>query len=61
MDAEFERLMTFEQIRKGAEATYKANPLDADVSFSRFQIWRLFESFGLVFELNYQIFQLNPL
>ncbi|VVB14223.1 unnamed protein product [Arabis nemorensis] len=30
MDAEFERLMTFEQIRKSAEATYKANPLDAD-------------------------------
>lgn len=33
-DAEFDRLILFEQIRKDAEETYKINPLDADVSFS---------------------------
>ncbi|CAH2045263.1 unnamed protein product [Thlaspi arvense] len=30
MDAEFERLLMFEQIRKAAEETYTKNPLDAD-------------------------------
>ncbi|ESQ32772.1 hypothetical protein EUTSA_v10004935mg [Eutrema salsugineum] len=29
-DAEFDRLVLFEQIRKAAEATYVKNPLDAD-------------------------------
>ncbi|KFK33630.1 hypothetical protein AALP_AA5G038400 [Arabis alpina] len=29
-DAEFERIMLFEQIRKDAEAKYKQNPLDAE-------------------------------
>lgn len=32
-EAEFDRLLLFEQIRKDAEETYKLNPLDADVSF----------------------------
>lgn len=32
-EAEFERLLLFEQVRKDAEQTYKLDPLDADVSF----------------------------